>query len=250
MTVTYSWGEIFGLALRDAGVAAQGQTPNAQMASDAKMRCQLMLSQWKSRRWLVYHLIDLSTPCTGALNYSIGPGATIDTPRTDQIDAAYIRQVNQASQPNQPDYPLRLIKSYEEYSRITLKQLSGGPSWALFFDSGYPTGLLYPWPLTGPGYELHVVVKASLQDVGNLTDDILFPEEYLEPIYANTVCRTRAAFRLPPDPTFVALAKVGLQTLRSSNFQVAELQIPAQLRPLSGSNYNIWSDGYGPYGNR
>lgn len=246
MAVSYSWAEIFGLALRDSGVAAQGQTPNAQMMADAKMRCQLMLSQWKFRRWLVYHLIDLSTPLTGAVSYSIGPGATIDTQRLDQIDAAYIRQTNQAAQPNQPDFPLRIIKSREDYSRITLKQLSGGPSWAIFFDSGFPTGQLYPWPLSGNGYELHVVVKAPLQDVGNLTDDILYPEEYLEPIYSNTVCRTRAAFRLPPDPTYVAMAKVGLQTLRASNFQIASLQMPTAVRNIRGSGYNIASDSWGP----
>lgn len=246
MAVSYSWAEIFGLALRDGGVAAQGQTPNAQMMQDAKMRAQMMISQWKFRRWLVYHLIDLSTPCDGSLNYSIGPGATIDTQRLDQIDAAYIRQTNNASQPNQPDYPLQIIRSYEDYSRITLKQLSGGPSWAIFFDSGYPTGLLYPWPLTGPGYELHVVSKAPLADVGNLTDDILFPEEYLEAIYSNTVCRTRAAFRLPPDPTFVALAKVSLQSLRASNFQVATLAMPSAVRGIRANGWSIFSDSWGP----
>lgn len=243
---TYTWGEVFSLALRDAGVAAQGQTPNAQMAQDAKMRCQFMIDQWKRRRWLVYHLIDVSFPCDGSLFYTVGPGQQFDTPRPDQIDFAYMRQVNPAAQPNQPDFPLRLIKSREDYSAITLKNLAAGPSTALFYDSDFPVGKVYPWPLANSQYTLHLVVKGDLQDVGNLTDDIILPPEYIEPIYANCVCRTRAAFRLPPDPTFVALAKTGMQTLRSANFQIASLQMPVAVRNIRGSGYNIWSDTFGP----
>ena len=249
MAFSATWGEIFALALRDSGVAGQGQTPNAQMTQDAVLRCQMMIAQWTRRRWLVYHLIDISTPMTGALNYTLGPGQTFNVPRTDQIDAAYIRQINPAAQPNQPDWPVEILKSYEDYSRITLKQLSAGPSYYLFYDSGWPTGLVYAWPLASSQYELHLVIKADLANVVNLTDDIAFPPEYIEPIYANTVCRTRAAFRLPPDPTFVALAKTGMQTLRSANYQVSNLRMPSAVRPIRGAGYSIFSDSYGP-GNR
>lgn len=243
----YTWADVFGLALRDSGVAAQGQTPSAQMMADAKMRCQLFISQWQRKRWLVYHLIDVHCPMDGSLNYSLGPGQVLDTPRTDQIDAAFIRQINQAAQPNQPDYPCRIIKSYEDYSRLTLKELSGGPSSSVFYDSGYPTGTVYPWPLSSNQYELHVIVKAALPDVGNLTDDIVLPPEYIEPIYANSVCRTRAAFRLPPDPFFIGLAKTSMQTLRAANFQVATLQIPqAALGTGVRGGYNAISDTFGP----
>lgn len=246
MTFTATWADIFALAFRDSGVAGQGQTPNAQMTADAKLRANMMLAQWTRRRWLVYHLIDVSHPMDGSLNYTLGPGMNFDVPRTDQIDAAYVRQINPAAQPNQPDWPCEIIKAYEDYSRITLKKLSAGPSYYLFYDSGWPTGLVYAWPLASSQYELHLVIKADLGSVVNITDTMMFPPEYIEPIYANTVCRTRAAFRLPPDPTFVALAKVGMQTLRSANFQVATLKMPVAVRSLRGSGYNIFSDTVGP----
>jgi hypothetical protein len=242
-----TWGEVFAIALRDAGVAAQGQTPNPQMSADAKFRANMMLNQWKRKRWLVYHLIDVSCPMDGSEFYTLGDGQTLDTPRTDQIDAAYARQVNPAAQPNQPDFPLRLIKAREDYSKITLKELHAGPPNSLFYDSDYPVAKVYPWPLASDQYELHVVVKGDLANVGNLTDDIILPPEYEEPIYANTVCRARAAFRLPPDPSFVALAKVGMQTLRSANFQVANLEMPRAVQNIRGGGYNIVSDTVGPY---
>lgn len=243
-----TWATIFGLALRDAGVAAQGQSPNAQMMADAKLRANMMISQWKRKRWLVYHLIDVSCPMDGSLFYTLGTGQTLDTPRTDQIDAAYVRQISQAAQPNQPDYPLTLIKAREDYSRLTLKELHGGPSYYLFYDSDYPVAKVYPWPLSSSQYELHVVVKGDLALVDNITDDIVFPPEYEEPIYANTVVRCRAAFRLPVDPFYLGLAKTGMQALRASNFQVANLQMPAAVQSPRGASYNIWSDSWGPSG--
>lgn len=242
-----TWAEIFNLALRDAGVAAQGQTPNPQMMADAKLRCNMMINQWKRKRWLVYHLIDVSCPMDGSLFYELGTGATLDTARTDQLDAAYVRQINAAAQPNQPDFPLKIIKAREEYSRLTLKELHGGPSWYVFYDSDYPVAKVYPWPLASSQYELHVVVKGDLALVGNITDDIIFPPEYEEPIYANVVVRTRAAFRLPADPFYIGLAKTGMQTLRGANFQVANLQMPAALQSRRGA-YNAFSDTWGPAG--
>lgn len=241
-----TWNELFQLAMRDAGVAAQGQVPNAQMAADAKLRCIMMLQQWNRRRWLVYHLIDVSCPMDGSEVYNLGPGEVLDTPRTDQIDAAFVRQINPAAQPNQPDFPVRIIKSYEDYSRITLKQLSGGPSWAMFYDSAWPVGHVRPWPLSSNQYELHVIVKGDLGTVANLTDDINFPPEYEEAIYANTVVRCRAAFRLPEDKFYTNLARVTLQTLRAANFQVATLQVAQAALGTRRGGYNAFSDSWGP----
>lgn len=250
MGLVTTWGEVFALVLRDSGVSGQGQTPNAQMAADAKLRCSMMLAQWMRRRWLVYHLIDTAFPCDGSLNYTVGLGGDFNIERPDQIEAAYMRQTVQ-SQPNQIDYPLRLIHSQEDYSQITLKNMEAGPSWALFYDSGYPTGLAYPWPLANDMYALHIITKATLPVVGNLTDDIILPPEYIEPIYTNSVIRTRAAFQLPDDPVMIGLAKAGLETLRTSNFQIASLGMPAAVRGMSRNSgaYNIWSDSQGPWRN-
>jgi hypothetical protein len=149
-----TWISMINLILRDSGVLGVGQTAQAQDITDQKSRLNMMLDEWKRNRWLVYCLLDLSVECDGSLYYEIGDGATIDYPRPDEIDAAFARQIT-AAQPNQPDFPLRIIKSYEEYSQIALKQLSAGPSWALFYESDYPTGKLYPYPLMSDQYERH-----------------------------------------------------------------------------------------------
>jgi len=240
-----TWADIIGLVLRDSGVAAQGQTPSAQMANDTKTRLNFLLNQWKRRRWLVYHLIDVSAPCDGSLFYTLGPGQTFDTPRTDQIQAAYARQVTTPT-PNQVDYPLALIHSYEDYSSITLKNMQAGPAYWLFYDSGYPTGKVYPWPLMSSTYELHLIVKAELATVVNLTDTVVLPEEYHMAIYYCLIQMTRIAFQLPADPEVNRMASAALETLRMANFQPPTTILPAVVGPLTRGGYNIWSDGYGP----
>jgi hypothetical protein len=225
-------GDFFGLVARDAGVLAVGQTLQAQQVNDMQARANMMISQWKRRRWLVPHLVDVFIRCDGSQSYTIGRGCQIETYRPDQIDAAYARQVIQ-SVPNQVDYPLRIIRSHEEYSEITLKNMEAGPSWAVFYDSNYPEGRLYPYPLMNDQYEL-----------GALTDEILLPPEYNFALYANLMQLTRSAFRLPPDQFIDKQAKSSLETIRSANFQVGTMNMPAAVAGYGG--YNIWSDSWGP----
>lgn len=240
-----TWGDLIALWMRDAGVLGVGQALQAQDTADAIRRCNMMLAQWKRRRWLVYHLVDLSAVMDGSLFYTFGTGGTFNYPRTDQIESAFVRQLTQA-QPNQPDFPLRLIHSMEEYSRIALKNLAAGPSWALFYDSGYPLGKLYPYPLSSSQYELHVQVKAELDSIANAADTIVLPPEYELAIYASQMKMTRSAYRLAADKTIDDLAKSALETLRSSNFQIPTLNMPAGVQGRGA--YNIWNDQSGPWG--
>lgn len=243
-----TWLTLIDLVLRDSGVAGTGQTPSAQMQNDAKMRMNFLISSWKRRRWLVYHLIDVSAPCDGSLYYTLGSGQTFDVPRTDQIEAAFVRQTNVSSPNGQVDYPLQIIHSYEDYSQITLKNMQAGPAWVAFYDSGFPVGKLYLWPLSPSGWSLHVIIKAELDSVGNLTDEIVLPAEYEMALYYNAMQMTRAAFFLPADPMIDKMSKASLATIRAANVQIPTMSVdPAALNPRTGA-YSIFADRFGPTG--
>lgn len=234
-----TWADIVNLALRDSGVAAAGQSPSPQMQNDCRLRLNMMIGQWKRRRYLVYQLLDIFCACTGAQSYAIGPGQPLNTPRTDQLEGAFIRQVVPSSL-TPVDFPLRVLSSREEYSRITLKTLAAAPPDCCWLDAGYPTGLVYPWPLPSSAWQLHVLVKASLDSVVNLTDPVLLPDEYQEAIYANLYIRLCSAFRLPQDEGIVKMAKKGMLTIRAANAQVPVMTMP---NPLTrGRSYNPYSD--------
>ncbi|MGN8022261.1 hypothetical protein ACTJJ7_16280 [Phyllobacterium sp. 22229] len=230
--------DLITATLKDCGAVGVGQTPSAEDANDALIRLNAMLAQWSRRRWLVYHLIDVVFPANGSLSYTIGTGGTINTPRPDQIEAAFFRQVVGVPG-NQVDYPLTILNSREDYNLIALKALASFPE-CLFYDSGYPLGNVYIWPVPSSLYEVHLSIKAQLQSFPTLDTVLNLPPEYEEALRVNLAIRLRISYQLPPDPALNALAKVALNTIKNSNTQIPTLRMPSDL--VRGGGYNIFSD--------
>jgi hypothetical protein len=243
MTVTTP-ADIIRLVLKDTGVLGVGQTATAEDTNDVFDTMNMMLGEWASKRWLLFHLLDLSKVSTGAMSYTVGPGGDIDTgtmQRPDRLeDGCYFRQIITASSPNQIDYPLQLLESREDYSRIGLKQLTTIPQY-VFYDPTYPLGTVYPWPVIQSNqYELHILVKAQLTQFDNLADEIDLPSQYFGALRYNLGCRVRPMYQLGPDPSLVALATDSLSVIRNMNAAVPRLRMPVGLG--RGTRYNIFSD--------
>jgi hypothetical protein len=236
-------GDLCTLALRDSGVIGVGQTPRAEDVNDAFTRLNWMLSQWARKRWLVYSLTDVSFVSTGAVSYTVGPGGDFNTPRPDRLeDGNFMRQLNTAP-PNQIDYPLALILAKEDYNRIRLKHQGTWPS-VVFYDSQFPVGDVFFWPVPQAAlYELHILVKTPLTAFTGLSQEISLPPEYEAALYSNLMPRLRLAYRLPPDPVMIGLAKDALAVIRGANIQVPELRMPPAVIGTQRS-YNVFSDGY------
>lgn len=232
--------DIIRSALKKAGILGVGQTALAEDTNDAYQDLQDMLGQWQRKRWLIWHLVDYAAPGTGAINYTVGPGGQFDiNPRPDKIESAFFRQTVQ-SQPNQIDYPLEIISARETYNQIALKRLQTFPQY-LFYDSAFPTGLAYPWPLIQADiYELHLTVKETLAQFTSLSQTISLPLEYFSALKFNLAMRLRQAYQRPLDPQLAALAVDSLNVIRNANAQIPRLRIPTDLvRP---GIYNVFSD--------
>lgn len=229
---------IINLALKNSGVLGVGQTPLFEDTNDAFTLLNFMISQWNRKRWLVYHLIDVFFQCNGSLSYTVGPGQQFNCPRPDRIESAFFRQVI-PSIPNQIDYPLEIIEARETYNMIALKTLGSFPSY-VFYDSAFPTGFLYPWPLPSNLYEVHISVKETLAQFTTLAQTINLPPEYYAALLYNLACRLRTAYQLPVDNQLVALAKDSLNLIRGANAQIGRLTMPVDVcRP---GIYNPYSD--------
>jgi hypothetical protein len=232
--------DIIKAALRDRGVIGIGQTPNAEDTNDAFSRLNQMIAQWRKKRWLVYHLIDQSKLSNGSQFYTIGPGGDIDVgARPDKIESAFFRQLIQ-SQPNQIDYPLEILTAREDYNAISIKRLQSFPMY-LFYDSDWPLGKLYPWPVMQPDiYELHVSLKFDLPYFATVTAQYLFPDEYFAGMEYNLAIRLGPNYTAPPNAELIGLAKDSLNVIRGAYTQIGRLFMPTDLtRP---GIYNPYSD--------
>lgn len=230
--------QLIRLALRDAGVNGQGQQPNSEDTNDAFTHLNMMLAAWNRKRWLVYHLLDVPLVSTGALSYTIGPNGDFNVPRPDRIEAAFLRYLTQNQQ---PDWPIKVLEAREDYNLIVSKTVGTVPYY-LFYDSDFPVGTLYFYPVAAAGiYELHVTIKDELTQFADLTTPINLPPEYQEALLYNLAVRLRIAYQMGPDPTVIGLAKASLATIRGANTQIPRLIMPAGVGSAHG-RYNIFND--------
>lgn len=232
--------EIVRFSLKAAGVLGVGQSALPEDYSDAFDAMNAMLAGWARRRWLVYHLIDVWAPTTGAVSYNVGPGETFDVARQDRMEAAFFRQTISAP-PNQVDFPLEVLESREDYNQIRLKALSTTlPRW-IWFDSGWPIGTVYPWPIAPAGAgEVHVSFKAPLGAFTSYTQSINLPPEYAEAIWSNLVIRLSPVYQYEVNKAVLAIANTSLAAIRGANTQIPRLKMPRFLSYRS--RYDIFSD--------
>lgn len=227
--------ELITLALKSAGVLGVGQTASAEDTQDAFKIMNMMLAQWQTQRYNVYHLVNSFVPCTGQASYTIGIGGDFNQPRPGRISSAFVRQ--QAGSGSPVDYQLQIIKAREDYDRIAVKSQHAMPSF-LFYDSGYPLGVLYPWSIPDTLYQLFVTVYAPFQAFATVADVIAMPPEYERAIMYNLAGELRPMYGLQPDPTVTKLASASLNILKMENAQIPTLQIDSAL---------TWNGRYNPY---
>lgn len=234
--------DIIRQALKKAGVLGVGQVALAEDTNDAFYDLNDMLGQWQRKRWLIYHLVTYSYTSTGAQSYTVGPGGNFPvSPRPDQIESAFFRQII-SSNPNQVDYPLAPIFAREDYNLISLKTLATFPQY-YFYDSAFPTGNLYPWPIPLASiYSIFITVKETLGAFTSLSQTISLPAEYFAALKFNLAVRLRQGYQLQPDIALIALAKDSLNVIRNANTQIPRLQIDSSL--LRPGIYNVFSDTF------
>lgn len=229
-------------ALLKAGIVGIDEAIEQPVLNEALNDANDMLAQWNHQRYLVYHLIDRAFVSTGAQTYSVGAGQNFNIdPRPDRLESAFLRQVIPA-QSQQIDWPMSIIPARENYNQIVLKTL-GTFSWSIFYDTGWPIGTLYPWPIPQASiYELHCTFKETLQRFGSLKDLLNLPPEYVAALKWNLAQWYRESYQMPESPMVNKLARKTLNVIRLANAQVPELSMPYQVRKNSGVSYNYKSD--------
>lgn len=226
------------LALKQTNVLGVGQAAQAEDLSDAFTLLQMMLAQWQRRRYAVYHLIDVVKQSTGAQSYTWGTGGDINSARPAKIEAAFARMPI-TNAPYQVDYMLEILRAREDYDRILIKGMPSFPRYC-FYDSAYPLGNVFVWPVPSDVFELHFTVMAQLQQFATAYDEFNMPPEYQEAIMYNLALRLYPMYGLPVNPSVLALAKSSMNILEAANAQIPRLVMPQELR--ARGTYNIYAD--------
>ena len=229
-----------------AGVIGQGQNLNAFDINLGLRRLNGMLGLWNTKRYMVWHLLDIGLTSDGRTNpYTVGPGGDFPVARRpDRIEFAFVRQLSQ-NQGLPVDTPLRVWQAREQYNLATLKKNFVSYPSGVFLDSTWPQGnlFIYPWP-TASLYQIFISMKDVLPVFAVNTLMSQIPDQYLECMKTNLarVIRQNYGKGTKPDPELNEQAKSALNTVKNSNLQVPDLNMPIGLPGAGNKIYNIYSD--------
>jgi hypothetical protein len=232
--------DIVNLALKTANVVGVGQSSLPEDINDCFNMLNMMIAQWQRRRYMVYNLKTVSITATGATSYTIGLGQQFNTERPAKIEDAFIRMQGGSNLP--VDYPLQVLRAKEDYDRISIKTLNAFPQY-VFYDSTYPVGNVFVWPVPNNQYQIFLTVMTQLQAFQNLSEVIVMPNEYLDAMQWNLADRILTIYGLPENPKITRYAEVSMRAIMENNSQIPLLHMPVALRGKSGA-YNIYGDFY------
>jgi hypothetical protein len=232
--------DIVNLALKTANVVGVGQSSLPEDINDCFNMLNMMIAQWQRRRYMVYNLKTVSITATGATSYTIGLGQQFNTERPANIEAAFIRMQGGSNLP--VDYPLQVLRAKEDYDRISIKTLNAFPQY-VFYDSTFPVGNVFVWPVPNNQYQIFLTVMTQLQAFQNLSEVIVMPNEYLDAMHWNLADRILTIYGLPENPKITRYAEVSMRAIMENNSQIPLLHMPVALRGKSGA-YNIYGDFY------
>jgi hypothetical protein len=230
--------DLITLALKDIGTNGIGQSISAEDTADALATLNMMLGQWSAERLSVFHLIDTAHQANGSVSYTVGPGGDFNIARPIKINAAYARLASSGAG-SAVDYRISMIDAREDYARISLKTLNSFPEWA-FYDSAFPLGNLFLYPVPNSSYELHIVTMDTLPQFSTAATVVNLPPPYMAAIRYNLAIYLASTYQLEPTPSLVRLAMNAKRVVKRMNVQIPQLTMPRGL--MSKSRYNIYSD--------
>ena len=248
----YEVVDLLESALNLIGVGVSGNLYADKDITKANKFLNMMLGQWQQRGYMSPCRIEQKCLSTGQRVYLIGPGGNIDIPiRPTKITACYVRLLFKDIPPNDfpedfskqyaesyangdndnrlfIDYPLTPLSSYEEYTRIGIKQLKTFPRY-YFYNPRSPVGelLLFPVPMLNY-FELHVVYPEFLSGNIKLNTQLNLPPEYWEAVVYSLAVRLATVYGVasPQMQEIINIAENAENTILTSNLKIQESLLP------------------------
>lgn len=163
--------DIITRSLRDLGVLGIGEVPDADQAANGLVTLNDLMESLANENLMIYASTTTATAMTGALSYNFAT-----TTRYISLDNAYFTL-------NSVDYPLSIITK-EQYQDIALKSLVGSIPSCVMYDTQFPTGVLYVYPVPSTG-TLTVSGRKPFTVFASLTDAVSLPPGYNAMLRAN-----------------------------------------------------------------
>lgn len=203
--------QIIRNALLAIHVIPYNATISARLADTALNALDNMLSELAVQGLIVpYSTTDSLALVAGDGDYTIGSGGTFNVARPSQIlESTFIRDSGNV------DYPIEVI-SEKKYNAISVKATQSRPQ-QLYYDSQYPLGIIYFYPIPETTYTLKLVSRKPFTSYTNLTTTVSLPPEYRSLIKWNLALQMCPEFERQPPQIVVTEAARTLTLVKRLN---------------------------------
>ena len=228
-------------AMKALGHLGRTEVPTGQEFTDALYAYNQILESWSLNNLMSYATLERSFALVaGTQSYTIGSGGVINVTRPIDITQAFVRDANGQ------DFGLSVV-SREVWNAIGLKTTRSEYPNTLFYDSTFPLGVIYVWPV--PTAARTVFYDSVLNQVTASTGtmSISMPPGYERAFIPNLAIELMAnGFPcLLNEVQMAALSKTASESLANiKRMNIKEVLASCDDAIVSSpySSYNIYSD--------
>jgi hypothetical protein len=173
-------------ALLQIGAIGEGDTPNATQLTDGAYMLNLVVKHLQAKEGMpLWARKQTSFSLTASSSFTIGVGATVNTPRPIRIYSAFIRDTSAT-----PDSDVKLhLLTRSEYDQLSSKEQTGSPS-CFFYEpagaQGSVSGTIYLWPkpdsASVANKTVYITYQRPFEDFDASSDEPDFPQEWYFPV--------------------------------------------------------------------
>lgn len=224
---TLTRDDIIKYSLRKLGVLELGTLPDSSTTSNAAQSLDMIIKSLVAKGSKIWTIQELTLPLVSSqTSYNIGPTGSV-TPLALVADKpvsllqAWLRNVSVT--PN-IDIPLTVL-SLNDYNTLGSKGSTGTPNsveMQVLRDYVVVKSYVTPTSLEVGMYQMHLVVKRTLQDAGIATNNLDFPQEWLYALGWNLAAELCADYDVPPGKVQYIEAKASRALIEMEDFDVEQ----------------------------
>lgn len=176
---TVTRDQLIAGALRAAGAISQGETPTATQVTEASEALNMFVKELQADGMPLWAIKQYSVTLTATSTYTIGAGATVNTPKPLKVLQAFLHNTS-----TNVDVPMTIL-TRDEYNRLGNKTSEGSPI-QLFYEPLLTTGVMHLFPVPDSysiaNCTVTLVYQRPFEDFDGASDNPDFPQEWFNAI--------------------------------------------------------------------
>ena len=237
-------------AIRALGRLGDGESATSTELSDGLAMLNELIESWNLDRLLIYQDAREEFSLTANRNpHTIG--RSVNGSGNGDLVATRPHAIQQASvilSPGNQEYEVDVL-NWEEWQAISQKDTTSNIPYSLWYESEFPLGKLWLYPVPTDPVTLVLYVWRQLSSGLELTDKLSVPQGYLRALRFNLAIDLSLDYGVVVSPTLDRLARATKAAVAKANNTGPLLMTPdSRVYPqsqLAGGGYNINTNRFG-----